>query len=45
MCFGSKFSTNESGWGSHVFGKSGVEHVENKRKCEERKRKIQALMR
>ena len=38
MCFGCKSGCVESMWGSHMFGKNGVEHFENKKKYEERKR-------
>ena len=38
MCFGCRISTDESGWGSHMFGNAGVKHFENKKKYEERKR-------
>ena len=38
MCFGCRISTEENGWGSHMSRKSGVEHFENKKKYEERKK-------
>ena len=38
MCFGCKTCCVESMWGSHMLGKNGVEHFENKKKYEERKK-------
>ena len=38
MCFGCRISTDESGWGSHMFGNAGFKHFENKKKYEERKK-------
>ena len=38
MCFGCKTCCVESMWGSHMLGKNGVEHFENKKKYEEKKR-------
>ena len=45
MCFGCKTCCVESMWGSHMLGKNGVEHFENKKKYEEKKEQIQTLMR